>query len=479
MRGETPDTPAISADPEHSFLSGGGEMGALMRAHDWSRSPLGPPEGWAQSLRTVVGLMLNSKFPMFATWGQELAFLYNDGYTPILGAKHPAAVGEPFQNVWSDIWSDIKPLIDKALAGEATFHENLPLIVLRDGYEEQTYFTFSYSPVRDDAGNICGMFCACQETTAEVKARSALNADREHLRELFEQAPSFMAVVRGPTHVFELSNSAYLELVGRRDLVGRTVQEALPDVEGQGFVDLLNNVYRSGEPFVGRGAPVVMERVAGSAPETRYVDFVYQPIRDASGAVTGIFVDGSDVTDAKRSEEHLRLLVNELNHRVKNTLATVQSIAAHSLRNSASPAEFRTMLDARLVALSKAHDLLTRTHWEGASLSAVLAQETNPYQTEDSARIALAGDDVDLAPRAALTLAMAFHELATNAAKYGALSVPSGRIDVRWLVEPRLDEPSMLRLTWTERDGPEVKPPSRNGFGSRLIERGIVHELVD
>ena len=116
-------------DSDAEFLSGGGIMGALMRAHDWSESPLGPPETWPQSLRTVVSLLLNSKFPMFIAWGPELAFLYNDGYLPIFGAKHPQALGQPFAKVWSDIWSDISPLVDRALAGEATFHENLPLLM--------------------------------------------------------------------------------------------------------------------------------------------------------------------------------------------------------------------------------------------------------------------------------------------------------------------------------------------------------------
>jgi hypothetical protein len=110
-------------------------MGALMRSHDWSASPLGPLETWPQSLRAVVSLLLNSKFPMFIAWGPELAFLYNDGYLPIFGAKHPRALGRPFAEVWSDIWADIRPLVDRALAGEATFHENLPLVMQRNGYE--------------------------------------------------------------------------------------------------------------------------------------------------------------------------------------------------------------------------------------------------------------------------------------------------------------------------------------------------------
>ncbi|WP_246498198.1 PAS domain-containing protein [Microvirga soli] len=141
-----------------------------MRSHDWSGSPLGAPETWPQSLRSVVGLLLGSKFPMFVAWGPELGFLYNDPYAEILGAKHPAALGQRFHDIWSEIWPDISPLIDAALAGEATYRENLPLLMNRKGFDEQTWFTFSYSPVRDESGQVAGMFCAVAETTSQILA---------------------------------------------------------------------------------------------------------------------------------------------------------------------------------------------------------------------------------------------------------------------------------------------------------------------
>jgi hypothetical protein len=152
------------------FLSGGGGVGALMRAHDWSASPLGDPSTWPQSLRSVVGLLLGSKFPMFVAWGEGLGFLYNDAYAEILGAKHPKALGARFHDIWAEIWPDIFPLIEAALAGEATYRENLPLVMNRKGFDEQTWFTFSYSPVRDESGRVAGMFCAVAETTGQVLA---------------------------------------------------------------------------------------------------------------------------------------------------------------------------------------------------------------------------------------------------------------------------------------------------------------------
>src|ERR1044072_2445526 len=171
------------ANPENLFVDGG-HVGALMQAHDWSRSPLGHPSTWPPSLRTVVGLLLRSRFPMFVAWGTDLGFLYNDAYAEILGAKHPAAIGRRFVDIWSEIWSDISPLIDAAMNGVATYREDLPLLMNRKGYDEQTWFTFSYSPVRDESGRVAGMFCAVSETTQRVVAERALRDSEGRLREL-------------------------------------------------------------------------------------------------------------------------------------------------------------------------------------------------------------------------------------------------------------------------------------------------------
>ena len=472
-------TDGLAVGQDCGFLAGGGAMGALVRAHDWSATPLGPPETWPQSLRTVVGLMLASRQAMFVAWGPDLTFLYNDGYAPIFGAKHPGALGRPFREVWSDIWPQVRPLVDRTLSGEALWHEDLLVPMERRGYREDAWFTFSYTPVCGDDGRIAGLFCAAIETTGHVlskrrtafhlelegrlrhlsdpaavvataeealglhlgvsrvgygvmdatarflttggnwtdgtvaqwagthdlegfgpealatlrrgeplvvrdcaadpraptsdrraafaaleigsavtaglvkngrmvaalyvhdrnprrwradevqlveevaartwsavervqaeaslrRANAHLAAEGERLRELFRQAPGFMCVLRGPDHVFELANDAYHRLVGARELIGRSVQDAFPEIAGQGFFQLLDRVYRSGEPFVGHALPVTLARRPGLPAEERFVTFVYQPIKDAEGRVTGIFCEGSDVTEAKRSEAALR-----------------------------------------------------------------------------------------------------------------------------------------------------------------------------
>jgi signal transduction histidine kinase len=165
---------------EMQFLEGGGECGALMRAKDWSATPLGPAEGWPQSLRTAVSLLLNSRYPMFLFWGPQLIKIYNDGYRPITGEKHPWALGTPGPQVWPEIWSDIGPMVERVVRdGEATWSDDLPLFMRRRGFPEEVFFTFSYSPVRDESGGVGGMFCACTETTAKVQGERRLKLLRD------------------------------------------------------------------------------------------------------------------------------------------------------------------------------------------------------------------------------------------------------------------------------------------------------------
>ncbi|KQN15948.1 PAS domain-containing protein [Sphingomonas aurantiaca] len=307
-----------SQTAQADFLTGGGEMAAMIRAHDWSSSPLGPIAGWSQSLRSIVSLMLASEFAMCLAWGDELGFLYNDHYARIMHDKHPAALGRPFADVWADVWSDISPLVDKALGGDASFFENLPLVTNRKGYDEQAWFTFSYSPLRDDSGAIAGMFCSTYESTERVQTERALRDERERMGQMFAQAPTFMAMLRGAEHRFELTNPGYDKLIGHRDVLGRTVAETLPDAVEQGFLDLLDGVFTSGVAFTATGMLYAVQAEPGGPINDRYVDFVYQPIRDAIGAVVGVFVEGADVTDRKRLERDLQSLNADLEQRVRD-----------------------------------------------------------------------------------------------------------------------------------------------------------------
>lgn len=305
------------------------------------------------------------------------------------------------------------------------------------------------------------------------QANLRLEGERTRLLEMFMQAPGFVAVLSGPQHVFQMHNAAYAQLIGHRHLTGKPIREALPELAGQGYYEFLDDVYATGEAHEGRASLVQLQQAPDAPLESVYLDFIYQPIRDASGAVVGIFVQGHDVTETVRSAERQKLMIDELNHRVKNTLATVQSIAMQTARSHADPRSFAEGFQARLLALSHTHDLLTRSHWEGADLGSILEHETEAH---GSHRVSINGPHVALPPAAALSLGMIFHELATNAAKYGSLSATEGRVLVDWAVadqtRPRLE------LTWREIGGPAVSAPSRIGFGSRLIDRNVRHDLA-
>jgi PAS domain S-box-containing protein len=201
--------------------------------------------------------------------------------------------------------------------------------------------------------------------------------------------------------------------------------------------------------------------------------------RDSSGQPLEITSVYMDVTARKLAEQRQLLLLEELNHRVKNTLATVLSIAMQTRRNAGTLDQFSEAFEGRLAALAGAHDLLTLNAWEGATLGEVISRTLAPYTADDEdgeERIVSAGPLIHLGPNAAVTLNMAFHELATNAAKYGALSAGNGHLDVHWRVD-RTVSPARVEIAWAERGGPRVKPPDKLGFGTRLVERGLSREL--
>ena len=285
-----------------------GEMAARFRATDWASTSLGPVESWPQSLRIAVGICLNSRFPMFVWWGPELVNIYNDAYVPVLGARHPEALGKPARDTWGDIWPTIRPQVDAVmLRGEATWNERAELIMERHGYSEVTSFTWSYSPIIDEQGKVGGLFCACIEETPRLLAEQQrdlllrqVQSERSRLAVAFAQSPALIGILNGPDHHVEFFNDRFHQLVGRRGLVGKTVRDALPEVVSQGFVDILDRVYRTGEPYVGTAVRIELRRRPDRGLEEAFVDFVYQPLRDVNGEVSGILIHGVDITEQNR-----------------------------------------------------------------------------------------------------------------------------------------------------------------------------------
>jgi len=311
MTTDTRRDAAIPSGGAYEVFAGESEMAARCRALDWSATPLGPVSGWPPALRWAVRTALEAPFPINLWCGAELVLIYNDGYRHVLGSKHPGSLGRPGAEVWSEIWGEIAPMFTQIRGGgPPVYADDAPFVVERaesagvDGEDgPNAWFTFSLSPVRDEAGEVVAFLNIVSETTGRILAERATEAARRdaeaaeaRLRDVFAQAPAFLAVLRGEDFVFEFVNDAYYQLVGYRELVGRPVFEALPEVRGQGFENLLGGVLSTGKPFIGREVPVTVMRSPGAEAEERFVDLVYYPLTEADGTRTGVVAHGSDVT---------------------------------------------------------------------------------------------------------------------------------------------------------------------------------------
>ena len=304
-----PSTAGAALPP---FLHAPGAMGELIAAFDWSRTPLGPLADWPDSMTAPLALMLRSKVPMVMLWGFEGVMLYNDSYAVFAEKRHPSSLGQPVRETWPEVATFNEHVLAQCLAGNTLSYKDQEFVLHRSGEPEQMWIDLDYSPVLDAAGTPVAVLAIVAETTAKVRAQQRVNNERERLHRMFAQAPSFMAMLRGPQHVFDLANPAYMQLVGHRDVLGKPVREALPDIEGQGFLEQLDAVYASGEPVFGYAVPVLLQRMPGVAPEQRHVDFVYQPLRGDDDQVIGIFVEGSDVTARVEAEAAVRASEMEL-----------------------------------------------------------------------------------------------------------------------------------------------------------------------
>ena len=228
------ELPSESSIPQpNNFLTGGGEMGAIIRSYDWSQKSLGAMEFWPQSLRTTLSIVINSKFPMFLFWGEELLCFYNDAYRPSLGndGKHPWAIGKPGHEVWPEIWPFIKPIIDNVLnGGEANWNEDQLLPIYRNGQMEDVYWTFSYSPVNDESGKPAGVFVTCTETTNKVDALHKLHVSDNRFNNLVRQANVGIVVLNGMEMRVELVNERYGMLINCTpdELINKPLFEIIP-----------------------------------------------------------------------------------------------------------------------------------------------------------------------------------------------------------------------------------------------------------
>jgi len=313
----------------------GGAAGALVRTFDWAATPLGPVERWTPSLRALVELVLVNPVASALVWGEQGTLIYNDGYARICGDRHPQAFGASLRDAWPEAWDFNGPNLARCRAGNPQVFRNAHFVLERDGRTRDCWFDLYYAPVCQDGETCEGVVATVVEITERVlveRARAVqadelrvLNAaldtqrsrleaanqrlagDMRFIKNLFQSSPSFMAVLIGPDHRFELTNAAYDALIQHREAQGRPVREVMPEVAKQGFVALLDRVYGSGEAFHGRDVEVMLDAGDGTGPARRILDFVYQPLRNADGQIYGILVEGVDVTARALAEERLRV----------------------------------------------------------------------------------------------------------------------------------------------------------------------------
>ena len=383
-------------------------------------------------------------------------------------------VGRLHYDVFPEIPQHWRDLHARALAGEELSHEADPFL-RADG--SMDWIRWSIRPWRTDAGEIGGLVLYAEFVTPAIEARMGLEAAEARYRAVFDQVAMGAARVAPDGRFLEV-NDRFCAIAGysREALIQRTFQEIThPD-------DLDTDVAQAQALLAGAIETYAIEkRYLTKSGEAVWINLTVSLVRTKDGEPDYFVSIIDDITSRKqveaeqqRYQSQLRLMINELNHRVKNTLATVQSMAVQTMRGQSDQASAYATFEARLMGLSEVHDVLTRESWHGADLQEVAERALWPFANRASGQVAIQGPSVWLQPGGALAMALVFHELATNAVKYGALSVAGGVVTLSWTLDAARVR---LRLAWVEQGGPPVAEPTRRGFGSRLIERGLRGEL--
>jgi PAS domain S-box-containing protein len=431
---------------------GGGQVGALLNAFDWTMSPLGPPPRWSEPLRVAAQLCLSSPFPLILWWGEALVPIYNDDWVKLAGSPPAHALARPAESGWPELCRVMAPQLRHVLATGETIETDKPGGGAGD-------LAFSHMPILDGDGRAAGVLSAVRESVA----RERLRRESELLQTIIDTIP-VMITLFAPGEKLLRVNREFERVLGwgADDVADLSIMdECYPD---PGYRERIRAFMESSPS---EWLDIRMRTRAG-----RFVETSWANIKISDDGQIGI---GIDITERKHAEEQRTLLINELNHRVKNTLATVQSLAMQSLRGGSRGAEARDRFESRLTALSHAHDLLTVEGWRGARLSDVVERAVAPFRVSEH-RMPIEGPFLRLTTKQALAIAMALHELGTNALKYGALSRREGRVQISWRTVTE-NGTTLLELLWREEGGPPVQPPTRKGFGSRLLERNLAREL--
>jgi PAS domain S-box-containing protein len=452
------------------------EMANRVRSNDWSKTVLGAAETWPSSLTLIVNVMLASGFPMCVRWGPQFVMIYNDGYRSILGNKHPFAFGLPFHEAWPEVQPQLRPLHEAILNGTsgAFFAEDLLIKVQRRGTTdwEDGHFTVSYGPVPDEqaATGVGGVLVTVVETTIRVRTEEALRASEERFAGIFEQTG--VGVIQCEMDGrFLLVNKRFSEIVGRpvKELLSLRVPDITHPDDRESDAAARRRLVADGVPFL------VEKRYVRPDGSEVWVSVTVSLTRSADGTRQQLIGVAQDITQQKVAQEQQGLLVRELNHRIKNLFAITSGMITLSARSATTPKEYASNIRGRLSALSTAHDLILPNFGNFAtptSLEMLLRKILSPYVGKPSLRDAcliLNGPAVPLSAGAVTTFALILHELATNAAKYGALSVEDGILRITWECVD-----NNLILKWEERGGPPLSgPPKSEGFGTVISNHSV------
>lgn len=459
----------------------------MQDANKPARQPRPIPSALSAMLRASDGILDMLPIATFICDARGTILQYNSRAVEIWGrAPQPGQTHEEFNTgtLYYELDGTLteRSLLAEVLATGEPVRDAERIVEPSDG--SRVIAAISIDPLRSPKGELIGAVHCFTDITDRKRMDAALEQSRlralEHeqlLAATYEHAAIGISEV-GPDGRFLRVNEAICAIVGmsREQHMSATLfdrthpDDADPDREA--FRKQINGELE----FYS-----VEKRLLRPDGRVIWLSVRSTPVRSDNGQLLYVVRVVQDITERKAAERRQKLLIDELNHRVKNTLATVQSLASQSARGAPTPALFREAFEGRLIALSKAHDQLTVHHWESADLRELLSATLSPYAGVGPERIVLRGEDIELRPRAVLTLAMVFHELTTNAAKYGALSAPGGAVEVQWQPVPAEDggkdgELPMLRIDWTERGGPEVTEPTRRGFGSKLIEGSVAAE---
>ncbi len=468
-----------SGDAQCFLAFGNGQLPRLIADHDWAATALGPISDWPVALTSTLGLALASEPAMAILWGEAGTLLYNDAYAEICGRRHPSVLGKGVVDSWPEAAAFNQNVLDVCLAGGRLAYRDQYLVLQRNGVAEDTWFDLNYSPIRDAEGRVLGVFALVNETTSLHVAADALKRDQER----FSQALNAAGVIGIWDWQFETDRmfadprlAAFfgVETDEAREGAARAAFDRLVHPEDRAYVE--EEMQRSA--FNG-GDLSIEYRLIDATGRIRWVMVRGTGFRDAAGQPSRLSGAAVEITNRKNAEETRRLLIRELHHRIKNTFAVIAGMITMTARSATSVGEMADVLRGRLVALAAAHELIRPAitaevgHTERTSLSDLLTAILAPHLYYPE-QLTLEAPPVEIGVTAATSLALVLHELATNAAKYGALSTPKGQLKIAARFAPE-----SLELEWIESGGPAVEgPPRHEGFGSRLATMSIVGQLA-